>query len=217
MLPSFRAFILEMAAPREEDRAKTYFHGTPDEHAAQEILRSGHIMPGNPNGTRKGLLAPVKGKTYITPHLHYGQIYAIGGDMAGHKWDKQGHGYLFTVKGEHLQHIQPDEDSVGEMAAKHARGEAHQDLPFLGTMMRSLNPSTQKKMKEGWYAQWASGGKQMLRQMSDAHKHALIDRGAHIAHDGPLPIDQAWKIDKSKTHLLKKDGSNFFDIAERVR
>ncbi len=213
-MQSFGEFFAEMAAARDADKAKTYYHGMTDERNAQEILRSGVLVPGN-DGSRKGNLAPVKGKVYITPHLHYGQIYAIGGDIAGSSSRQEtGHGYLFTVKGEHLGDIQPDEDSVGEMAANKMREPGHH---WLKSMAGNLNPSTQRRMKDGFYSQWASGGKQILRQMGDHHKHELIDAGAHIAHDGPVKIDQAWRIDKAKIPLLKRDGSNFFDHAERIR
>jgi hypothetical protein len=165
-------------------------------------------------------LKPVKGKVYITPHLHYGQIYTMGGDVAGtdvhtgpDHWRERfkGNGYLFTVKGEHLTHIQPDEDDVGAMASK-------PDAPWwLKNRFDQLHPRTQQKMRWGELAYHASGGKQILRRLADFEKLDLIDRGASVAHDGPLPIDQAWRLDKKKIHLLQKDGSNFFDVAERVR
>lgn len=42
----------------------------------------------------------------------------------------------------------------------------------------------------------------------------MNDWGKHKLIEGNLPISKAWRVHKSKFHLLKRDGSNFFDHAE---
>ena len=54
--------------------------------------------------------------------------------------------------------------------------------------------------------------------MEPAKLFYFIDKGAHIAHGGKLIPTHAWKIDKIKdTPKLKKDGSNFFQIATQIK
>lgn len=40
---------------------------------------------------------------------------------------------------------------------------------------------------------------------------------AHKANAGEINFKEAWRIDKVKIKDLKKDGSNFFEIAEKVK
>ena len=52
--------------------------------------------------------------------------------------------------------------------------------------------------------------------MTDEQKLQLIDYGAHIAHEGNIFPDEAYKINYSDVGKLKTDGSNFFTIAEKI-
>lgn len=211
----FSSFITEMAAPQEKHRGMMFYHGTSDEETAHKIIKDGHIKsPEGPQG--KSAMAPVAGKTYITPHLHYAQIYALGGDVAGHDSHniKGEHGYVFGVSGKHLKDIQPDEDSVGEQLHDHYHAKKETNLTRLAS--RHLTPNTIRKVKDGEYSVWARAGKKLVKNMSDHDKHQAIDDGAHIAHEGNLPITKAWRIHKSKVKLLKRDGSNFHEHAEEI-
>lgn len=219
----FKSFILEMAAPLDHHREMTFYHGT-NEESAKKILETGHIKGRDTQG--KGQLAPVKGKAYMTKDIGYAQIYAIGGDMAGSNWwsshAKGDHGYVFEVKGHHLKDIQPDEDQVGEMTVrpswgditKHDNNGVH---PHLKDMAKRLATSTQyRKAADGEYAPQSAIGKKMLKHMSDSDKLHMIDKGCHVAADGPVTVSRAWRIHKSKVQHLKRDGSNFFDHAEEI-
>lgn len=125
--------LYEMATPSDSHREKMYYHGTSDDDAAQNILKTGHLSPPDEEGLKKkygslkGNFTSVKGKVYVTPHLRYAQIYGLGGDTAGsefgakhlEKKSKSGYGYIFASHGKHLKDIDPDEDSVGEFIGKH--------------------------------------------------------------------------------------------------
>jgi hypothetical protein len=214
-MKKFKTYLDEMAQPLEKHRGMTFYHGTSDEETGKKILADGKIKPREgPQG--KSHLAPVQGKTYITPHKHYAQIYAQGGDVAGseHHRIKGEHGYVFGVSGKHLHDIQPDEDSVGEQLHQHYRAKKQSRLTELAA--KHLTPNTIHKVKSGEYTAWARAGKKLVKHMSDSDKHEAIDNGAHIAHHGELPITHAWRIHKDKVKLLKRDGSNFMDHAEKV-
>lgn len=223
---TFKQFLSEMAAPRDADRAKVYYHGTRSEAAAKSILSKG-IDPGDIAAPEKHKvtkgpnLVPVKGKVYITPSLQYAQIYAIGGDMAGHDWKPdEDFGYVFEIKGSDLRDIQPDEDSVGEYICNAARELKRQEPWMRRLVYKSQELLTElqwKKLLQGDYTIWAHCGKKLLPHMSDEDKHRMIDLGAHVAHDGNLMPAAAYKIDLTKIKDLKRDGSNFFDHAEKIK
>lgn len=206
--------IRESVDPTEEVKGMTFYHGTSNPEAGKSIIKQGIKVPEK---ERKGMLAPVKGAVYATPHLHYAQIYAIGGDMAGYKMppeeeaERGRHGYVFKFSGEKLSKIQPDEDSIGELLHK-------KSVPWLNHMASyHLADSTVKKVHDGEYMYFAKAGKVLVKRMTPEQKTSLIvNHGAHIANFGDVEPDEAWKIDKRKRHLLKRDGSNFFDHAEKV-
>lgn len=235
---------LEMAAPRSKDRARKYYHGTDREEAGTAILREGIRVPDLT--TRKGKLKPREGKVYVTQNLRYAIMYALGGNMLGSNfwlnnmgnttefWKNQNgrYGYLFEISGKDFIDIEPDEDSVGEMFAA-AAGSGIADfhdtyeianlkwLVDLANYAVKVGAMTRLQLKraKGYddYGDLAVLGKKLIPLMSDVQKLELIDKGAHVAHAGNIKPVRAWRIDKVTAAELKKDGSNFFKIAKRIK
>ena len=209
-------YLTEMAQPREVDFAKKYFHGTSTDKAGKGILSKG-ISPPDLEFKKTHQLTPVKGKVYITANIRYAIVYAIRGDMVGYKLPesdfKKGEEYawIFVINGKQLKDIQPDEDSVGEMIS-------NKEPEWLYRLAQNeLTPRQLRKVMEYEYAYWASCGKKLNKIMTDKQKLNLIDAGAHIAHTGNLKPDECWKMHKKDNEKLKRDGSNFFKIAKRVK
>jgi hypothetical protein len=213
------------AIPLETHLAKTYYHGTSLESAFNEILKHG-LKPGDvtlmqQTSKAKENLNPVKGKVYITSDIGYAQMYAIGGDIAGSSYlpkDRK-HGYLFVIDGAELKDIQPDEDKVGELIYKAFRRELFDPVVsrYVSLASKKLTDRQFKKFADAEYLMWAHLGKKLLQDMSDADKLHFIELSSNIAHGGNLNFKEAWKIDLSKIPELKRDGSNFFDLAEKVK
>ena len=138
--------------------------------------------------------------------------------MAGHepyipKINVEGpYGYLFKVEGDQLAgDIQPDEDEVGNAIC-------NRSFWWLDDLAkRKVAPSRLKKVMEGYYAFFASVGKQLMPHLTRTQKDLIIQKTNHVAHLGKVPISECWKIDKLRSAELKADGSNFFQIAERVK
>jgi hypothetical protein len=214
-MKTFKEFTnsINEAAPSDDIKSKMVYHGTTSRAAALGIAKNGIVSPEPPKKSNE--MTPVEGKVYVTPHINYAQIYAMGGDVAGSNYQMQHHqhehyGYVFGVHGHKLKDVQPDEDSVGEAVYKKSH-------PWLSSMAKEkLHPTTHKNIMEGEYGAWAKGGKQLVKKMSDSQKTSLIDSGAHIAHAGTLKPDAVYRIHKDKIPLLKKDGSNFFEHAEKI-
>jgi hypothetical protein len=210
----FRWFVTEMAAPTDDHKKMTFYHGVSDESVAHQILKDGHLKGRDTQG--RGHLAPMKGHTYVTPHLHYAQIYALGGDTAGsdHHRIPSEYGHIFGVSGHHLKDIHPDEDSLGSQMHDHLHDNTKH--PHMAYYKHLMTPNQHRKVKFGEYSSWAQVGKKLNKHMSNHHKIASINQGAHIAHNGNLPITHAWRIHKDKVKLLNRDGSNFHDHAEKI-
>ena len=221
-----REYIRKVLTEVVSDQSKVYYHGTSAKEAAESILQSG-IQPPDLS-SRQGALTPVQGKVYITPDISYAQIYAIGADMAGSDASRMienygQYGYVFVIDGDKLGDIQPDEDSVGEMIH-------NEEVSWLDDMARYYldeEPYDDEGQDLGYYSlydavmggeydAWATAGKFLLDEMSDSQKQKLIDAGAHIANTGVLIPSKAYRIDRNKTQQLKRDGSNFFDLAEEM-
>ena len=212
------------AAPSDEMRAQTFYHGVDSTDKAKFVMKNG--LKGREIQGRAHM-APVAGRSYLAQDLSYAMMYALGGDVAGHKLPprpgKDPYGYIFVLKGDGLEDVQPDEDSVGEYLYKNTKGGQYTGEPHtLGAatwrwIWDSVTPNQRRAILDGEYAAWAQGGKRAVKNMPDTIKMFLIRNGAHVAAAGSLKPVEVWKIAKNKAHLLKRDGSNFFEIAKRVK
>ena len=218
---------LEMAIPREIDKSKVYFHGTPTKVGAQGILKNG-IQPPDLTPTPNKLMRPIPGQVYITRDLKTAIIYALGGDIFGSEPSpgmlKEGeYGYVFEIPGSKLTDIQPDEDSVGEMVHDLLTGtNIHnhnlEKVKWLRRMaLLHLTPRQLEKVRSGEYAYFASVGKKLIKRFTDQNKLDVIDAGGNISNTGPIQPTKCWRIRKTDSIRLKEDGSNFFKIATRVK
>jgi hypothetical protein len=161
--------------------------------------------------------------------------YYIKTDPADRHYGR--YGYVFVINGSQLADIQPDEDSIGEFLGQILCRESTIEFmdPFEANRMRTaladstlvgmikylagthLADSTLRRIKDGEYSYMAKAGKVLVKRMPDWAKVCMVEYGFHCAHTGPLIPDEVWKIDKTKIGWLVRDGSNFFEIAKRVR
>lgn len=160
---------------------------------------------------------------------------------------KERYGYVFVIKGTELGDIQPDEDSIGIFAALFLEWiklpPKQRDLKELlkytdsndaKTFKAIFNDETTKrellrlifdkttenqknKLMAHEYGYYAQVGKKLVKLMSDELKLALIKHGMHIANEGAMMPSEVWRIDKLRAVELKKDGSNFFEVAEKIK
>lgn len=149
------------------------------------------------------------------------------------------HGYLFVIPGTTVvDDVIADEDSIGEAVHhcdiinnKPEMSVYFQSLPLFravseatpswrtGFLVLARQTMTAKQLSgslEGLISQQASGGKRMQKVMSPEQHLRLIQMGAHVAYRGAIMPSETWRIDKTLTPKLKKDGSNFFELAERL-
>lgn len=210
----------EKIANRVFAMATTLYHGS-SEGKGLQIIHDGFVKPGNLSVRKRGYLVPVAGRSYLAQELRYAVIYAIGGDMLGMDISdlipRMGrYGYVFVFNAGDIGENQPDEDSIGELIYD---GSCSRPCPrWLLHMAKIRLTSNQfQNVLNGEYIYWAQAGKKLVKMMTEEEKKELIDKyGAHVAAVGEIPFRQAWKFDKMKNVDLKKDASNFFQLAERV-
>ena len=225
-LTRFRSLV-EFAAATTSELSRSYYHGTTKERGAA-IMQAGEIRPGAAVQGR-GRLDPVVGRPYLTPDIGSALIYALGRNYAGvPNTAYTGRGYVFVVPGTELTDIQPDEDQVGELI--HTRTVTPEMKAQFGYKMdqtqvpdwvynwgrKVVSPRAWEKAEDGEYSYFAVAGKQMLRKMSQTQKRELLDLGMHVANEGTVRPTEVWLVDWSKAPQFKRDGSNFFEIAQRV-
>lgn len=181
---------------------------------------------------------------YYAGHETYRVPYEGNEEKFKHIWGgserhESRHGYVFVIPAEVMTgDQQPDEDEVGQLyayylsggpskyaeeedAAKYEKLKAMGGIffTFVSVMNSVVSDAARKRIMQGEYAYYARAGKTALnnKRFTPELKKALIDAGCHVAHAGAIIPTQCWKIDKAKIGWLEKNGSNFFEIAERIR
>ena len=67
------------------------------------------------------------------------------------------------------------------------------------------------------YADFAVAGKKMNKYMSSDIRDMVISLGSPVAQMGQMKFGRVWKFDKEQNGELKKDCSNFFELAKEVK
>ncbi len=171
---------------------------------------------------------------------NYAGTSASAEHLRGH-YDKPGlrYGYVFAFDGKDLCDVEPDEDVVGYAVyqahrlverghdiLQHLEVSDWPDVPrflasdpalaydLLGHATRHVTEHQFKGLKRGDYRYWASAGKRLIPKLPVEWRLRLIRWGGNVAHGTPLHPRAAWRIDKLRMGELRRDGSNFFEIAE---
>jgi len=223
-------------------QSRPLYHGTYKANAAEKIMSDGFTV-SDIQGKRS--LAPMAGRVYMTPSLHYAIIYAIGGDYLGSTLDKplrpdETYGYVFEISPDDLSaDVLPDEDVVGEILTlsyemntkpnEEQSGELANELRNTADLIRTFahmfNQYTadvlpmRRAALDGEYHAWARIGKRVLKKLdgTDPRIKAMLQlKTTHQSHRGDLAPTRAWRIDRRLTSQLAKDGSNFFDVATKI-
>jgi len=191
-----------------------------------------------------GPLRPRDGKVYLTNQLRYAIVYAIGADMLGQQLPdqfigKEPYGYVFLVPGKELKDIEPDEDSIGELLSAQLRGDTN-DFGWLKDIAHKIlrrrdfmdeypdelvgYDSILDAVEDGDYVSWAIIGRAIVDNLEDWMVYDILKSGGihvasgiHVANKGKVVPSECWQLDKRKTQELRKDGSNFYDIAKRIK
>ena len=216
---------------------KRFYHGTHSAEHGEKIIEDGAIKPGNVDTKRGHKLTPKFGMTYLAP-LEEAVVYTIGANMIGeeisHYIQSGGrYGYLFVIDAKELggKKMYADEDYIGQ-AIYHLAKNSFYDEGFGHDVknMSDLNKRRllyfaeelltprqyQKVLRYDDYADFAVAGKKLMYRMDPEIHEELIALGSPAAIEGKIRFSEAWRFDKTLNPKLKKDASNFFDLAEKA-
>lgn len=153
------------------------------------------------------------------------------------------YGFMFVIYASTIMDdLQPDEDVVGSLYNAAANHEIHWALDdilpeqvyqnaqadpdglarFVAYVESVVSPATRAKLDNASNSDsaigWASKiGKIAVRKMDPAMKAWLLKVGSHAGSASRLMPDECWRFDRRKIGWVEPDGSNFFDLAERLR
>jgi len=232
-------------ATRDKDNAEIpfygFYHGVSSEAPAKSIMENG-LDPAFTElkyGSRKSFLRPINNHVYLTPDIGYALIYALSGVVMGTNYyeseyglkdiKKNGQfGFVFEFPGDSLTDYLPDEDCVGRIAAHILTGDGTKQTRYdwskvtpieevlKGYIRKYLTANTQQKLRSGEFIWGAKAGKKLISVLPKNILETILEAGSSVAHNGGLKPSGCWKIDKTKAFLLAPDGSNFFEVAERL-
>ncbi len=160
------------------------------------------------------------------------------------EWKKK-HGnicYVFVVNGLDAGDVMIDEDAVGQLVhycAKEAYyGKDWEPSEYAEEWMNEFFAKTSSALRNN-LASWARGslttrqweklvryddiadlivaGKKLTRSMSDQLTETMLSVGCPFSVNGEVKFDEAWEMEVSRNGSLKKDASNFFELARRVK
>jgi hypothetical protein len=210
MTPNFSARYLAGAA---------LYHGTSWKNA-ERILADG-FMCGKSRYPSK-LFKPLHSGVYVTTDPNYALIYAIGGDYAGIKTGRNGHGAVFEVLARPDADVSIDEDQIGAVAVS-GRVEWLKRLAEARTSKSKSLATVYLRALEGDYSAWVRLGKLLDTVIDDRDRIALIPHVSQFAvlcvyqaDDVVVPI-KCWRIDLSMTRYMKRhDWGSVLAVSERV-
>ena len=237
----FNEFVNEVQVTFDN---QTFYHGSSNQENAEKAIKDEYLKPGNEDNKRGRKGTPEIGRVYMTQNLHHALIYTIGGDYLGseisdHILKNEGQfGYLFVIDSKELGDVDPDEDYVGELIymigekefylnnkdsydyefnKRASEWDENTKQSYLYMAKNYLTPRQyQKCLDYNDYMDFPPAGKKLNKVMGDLWKKRIIDLGVPIANYGKTKFKEVWKFDKTKSEELKKDGSNFFDLAEKI-
>lgn len=153
-------------------------------------------------------------------------------------------GYVFGIRKSDTVCLLPDEDDLGEavqgasrIVAAARRGEVSRNPYMLNTRLgkalaadvvfcERLLEAVKTRIPLRDYEMLVHGSstlpdlagiaKRVVDRLPPDISVELMKRGAHLAHEGEVPVSQCWRFDKRDADRLSADGSNFFDLAEVV-
>lgn len=231
MFPTFKEFLIEK-------KLGIVYHGTSSEIAAQQILKDNILKPNlKSNG---GNFQPMDNHAYFTTNLSYALIYGLGAAMVGIEMPTSmmsggKYGYIFVGDNSSIKNHVADEDQIGEIARNIVDDEDYynfteDEIEHVINLVRSsfdsyIEEDYEDELEQSPYERfidyeeelYAYVGKYILQH---ANKRILIrfrQNADQYSNNGEVKISAAYRFNKSDSINFKKDGSNFFEYATKIR
>lgn len=214
-----------------------YYHGGP-KSMLDNILRGDRFKTSDELGS--SLYTPIPGRVYISKDIGYTIIYAMGANMAGHKWNPE-HAYpsgsVLEVEVKDTNLLWPDEDEIGRIIAmgygiKHHPGrygkfyhgndmsDKHRELMNLYEEVEIEMPEyvfdylNEHYFEVDLYDVWVMIGKQMINVLKEENPYLLHKFTMAVDHVSTPPtnliITKGWVIDNKRFMHLLDESGSNF-------
>lgn len=155
------------------------------------------------------------------------------------------YGYLFEIDKNSFTDVNPDEDYLGKIIwiinkeQKNFKNydfsdeqnidydfvydslfkwKNHERYDFLNICKSILTPLQYKKcVQYDDYGDLAVAGKKLNKFIDHRWKEKIIKLGTPVANDGILIFKSVWKFNKENDNKLEKNGSNIFELSEKIK
>jgi len=219
--------LLEITAIPDTYKDHIFYYGVDSVKDALKVWRQGFIpFPKQ----RKGKAAVIPGRVYVTGSLIKAANFA--NIPFGSVWNKNRirsvgrYGYVFIIGRENLVDIYPNEAVVGRFLQK-AYDLQYGDredfklsddaMDFLMYSWDVLNRREQTAVIRDEAEAAPVIGKKLLNNLPDNMILWILNHvGVDLSHEGEISFRTLFRVDRSKLDTVEEDGSNFYDIAERV-
>lgn len=219
--------ILEITAIPDVYKNRMFFYGVESVRDALKIWRQGYVpFPQQ----RKGKGAVIPGRTYVSGSLVRAARFANA--EFGAIWNKTRirsigrYAYVFIIGRENLVDIYPNEETVGRFIQKvydlqyGHKGEiplSHEAMDFLTYSWGVLNRDEQVAVIRDERDSAPEIGKRLLSSLPDKYILWILGHeGIDLANEGELSFRALFRIDRARLNEIDEEGSNFFEVAERV-
>lgn len=219
--------ILEITAIPDVYKNRMFYYGVESVRDALKIWRQGYIPFPKP---KKGKGSNIPGRAYITGSLLKAARFA--NTIFGSVWNRNRissigkYGYIFIIGRENLVDIYPHEEVVGRFIQKvydlqyGHKGEvdlSDEAMNFLTHSWDVLDRNDQIAVIRDEVESAPEIGKKLLKSLPDSMILWILGHeGIDLSNEGDISFRTLFRVDRSKLNMIQEDGSNFFDIAERV-
>jgi len=212
---------------------KVYFHGCNKTENGLQIIKQG-LKPGVTKESKKHG-APFANRIYFTTDIKTAITYCLGGvwmETTVPYIETSGRfGYLFSVPGQQIQHnLLPDEDCIGYIIQYIFTGEYYgddnknkimsADLKWLKRLCDTKLTPTQKFNIIHNFDDFKlfAMGKKLIKFFDSEQIEQMLKLVNNVSFKSDFIVPKnIWKFDKELSPKLKKDCSNFFQLAEQLR
>lgn len=190
---------------------------------------------------------PMKGQIYLTKSLKIACSYMIvpvrdwtafsQQEMKQflHLFQIDQFGWMFVVDSS-LENSMPDEDEVATLLIKWHKREAPMlqmdvaqmfdslnltdDLLFLPQIAQEIEPEFffgNGRFYRHTYSKYLLLAKKVIKLLSPQQKQVVIGHTSNLSISKTATVKESWKFDKLLSHKLLPDGSNIWQLAERIK
>lgn len=218
--------LFEIKALPLSFRGREFFYGVPSARDANRYLSKGTIPA---MGTARKNSDPIAGRVYFANSLKRACEFAnceFGVVLPQNVLKANPFGYVFITDTSALSDIFPNESEIGRAVQRvydlqygdKKQERSEKAFAFLSAVWRILDRDEQVSLIHNKRDALASVGKKVMFQLPESYLLWILMQGnINITNVGEVEFKSCYMIDRKRLKEYKRDGSNFYEISEKVR